>query len=559
MNFANGHILWLLLVIPPGLLVFLWWAGRKKQALLAQFIERRLLGDLLTGVSATRRKIRWACLVAAAALLIVTMARPQWGFTWEETRQRGLDIVVAIDTSKSMLAEDIAPNRLARAKLAALDLMQQAKSDRLVLVAFAGGAFLQCPLTIDDAAFRQCLDTLDVNIIPQGGTAVAEAIQTATTAFKRDNDNYKVLVLFTDGEDNDEGTVEAATKAEKAGLKIFTVGIGTAEGELLRLKDEKGRTDYVRDEQGNVVKSHLNEGLLQQIAGAAGGFYLPLRGAKTIDTLYEKGLGPLPKSESKERLVKRYHERFYWPLALAMLLLLVEMFFPERRRTNGAISNIQRSTLNAQSAAAALLFAWLLLPATVNASPSSGLKDYRAGRYAEAQKEFERLAQEDKKGDLRLAFNAGVAAYRATNYDAAVRHFKTTLVARDLKLQAAAYFNLGNTRFRLGEAAKDLDALQESWESAIKSYQNAVVLDKKDADAAFNLAFVKNAVEQIKLLREVALRARAAADQEVKRRNYHHAREIMERLLQQNIAPKPFEEFAKKLKDIDEIATPPQP
>jgi len=140
-----------------------------------------------------------------------------------------------------------------------------------------------------------------------------------------------------------------------------------------------------------------------------------------------------------------------------------------------------------------------------------------------------------------------------------VRHFQTALVARDLKLQAAAYFNLGNTQFRLGESAKDLDALQASWESAIKSYQNAVTLDPKDADAAFNLAFAKHAVEQIKLLRMAALQARAAADQEVQRRNYHRAREIMDSLLQQNIAAKPFEEFAEKLKDIDEIATPAQP
>lgn len=146
---------------------------------------------------------------------------------------------MAIDTSKSMLAEDIAPNRLARAKLAALDLMQQAKSDRLGLVAFAGGAFLQCPLTIDDNAFRQSVEALDVNIIPQGGTAVAEAVTTALTAFK-EGDNFKVLVLFTDGEDNDENAVSAAQAAAKEGMKIFTIGIGTAEGELLRVKDAKG-------------------------------------------------------------------------------------------------------------------------------------------------------------------------------------------------------------------------------------------------------------------------------------------------------------------------------
>lgn len=324
MTFAHPQVLWLLLVFPPALLLFFWWSWRKRQVLAAQFIQARLLPGLTVGLSTLRQKIRLSCLLLALVCVILALARPQWGFVWQEARQRGLDIVVAVDTSKSMLARDIAPTRLARAKLAALDLMQQAKSDRLGLVAFAGTAFLQCPLTIDDAAFRQSVEALDVNTIPQGGTAIAEAIETALTAFK-EGDNFKVLVLFTDGEDHDSGALEAARKAAAQGLQIFTIGVGTVEGDLLPLE--------VRDPQGNAVKSHLNEALLQQIAGATEkGFYLPLRGAKTIDTLYAKGLAPLPKSESKEKLVKRYQERFHWPLAAAILLLLVEMLLPERGR-----------------------------------------------------------------------------------------------------------------------------------------------------------------------------------------------------------------------------------
>jgi Ca-activated chloride channel family protein len=215
--------------------------------------------------------------------------------------------------------------------LAALDLMQQARSDRLGLVAFAGSAFLQCPLTIDDAAFRQSVQALDVNVIPQGGTALAEAIETALTAFK-EADNHKVLVLMTDGEDHDSGALEAAKKAAESGLKIFTIGIGSKEGELLRVKDAKGRTDYIRDELGNVVKSHLNEGLLQEIAGATKAVYFPLRGAKTVDTLYRDWLAPLPKTDSEEKLIKQPHERYHWPLALAILLLVAEILLPERKR-----------------------------------------------------------------------------------------------------------------------------------------------------------------------------------------------------------------------------------
>ena len=573
MSFANGQVLWLLLFIPPLLVVFFWWALRERQRLMAQFIQARLLPRLISGFAPTRQKFRYGLIIVAVALLIVALARPQGGADWEQVKQRGLDVVVAIDTSKSMLAEDIAPNRLQRAKLAALDLMQQAKSDRLGLVAFAGGAFLQCPLTIDDNAFRQSVEMLDVNIIPQGGTALAEAINTALAAFK-EGDNFKVLVLFTDGEDNDENALEAAQAAAKEGMKIFTIGIGTAEGEILRIKDAKGRTDYLRDAEGNAVKSRLNETLLQQIAGATdGGFYLPLRGAKTIDTLYEKGLAPLPKSEGQEKLVKRLHERYHWPLALAGLVLLAEMLLPERsqRRKEAGPAAARTPSLEKEklpSAAAKIVALGLMsglatFPLTTSATPASAIKEFHAGHFTNALTEYERLLGEQTKlqkpEDPRLHFNAGTAAYRATNFSAAIQHFSAVLAAQDIRLQTKAYYNLGNVHFRLGQQAEDLDKLEESWKEAIRQYQHAVALDKTDPDATFNLNFVENCVKQIALMRELAQQAKAAADAATRQRNYHQAREIMEALLQQNVAAKPFQEFTKKLKDIDAIANPSKP
>ena len=558
MSFAHPHFLWLLLVITPALIVFFWWAMRERQRLMTQFIQARLLPGLISGVSPTRIKVRFALITVAMTLLLIALARPQWGFTWQESKQKGLDIVVAIDTSKSMLAEDIAPNRLARAKLAALDLMQQAQSDRLGLVAFAGGAFLQCPLTIDDNAFKQSVETLDVNIIPQGGTAVAEAINTALGAFK-EGDNFKVLVLFTDGEDNDENAVAAAEAAAKEGMKIFTIGIGTADGELLRVKDAKGRTDYIRDDEGNVVKSRLNEALLQQIAGATeGGFYLPMRGAKTIDTLYEKGLAPLPKSEGQEKLVKRMHERYHWPLGVAIVLLLVEMLMPERARRK--TSNIQHSTSNVQVSTALLLVVCLLLPTICKASPADALKDFNSGNFTNALTEYERLLNEQvtkqKPEDPRLHFNAGTAAYRATNYSVAIQHFNAVLAAKDIKLQQSAYYNLGNTHFRLGGQAEDLDKLEEAWKEAVKQFEHAVALDKTDENAAFNLKFVQEGLEQIKQFKEAMKRAKSDADSAVRQRNYRRAVEIMDALMQNQIAAKQFQEFTKKLKDIDGIVNP---
>jgi Ca-activated chloride channel family protein len=445
--------------------------------------------------------------------------------------------------------------------------MQKAGTDRMGLVAFAGDAFLECPLTIDNTAFQQCVQALDVNTIPQGGTAIAAAINTALTAFKEGN-HHKVLVLLTDGEDNDTGALEAAQDAAKAGLKIFTIGIGTAAGDLLRVTDANGNSDYVRDEQGNVVKSHLNEGLLQQIAGATGGFYLPMRGANTIDTLYERGLAPLPKSEGKERLVRRYHEQFRWPLAAAILLLLAEMFLPERKWERKNANNIRPrpgplppgenySPVSAITGAVVLLVL-LVLPGVASASPSSALREYQSGYYTNALQEFERLAQVNTN-DLRLIFNAGTAAYRATNFDTASKLFKAVTLAPDLKLQQQAYYNLGNTQYRAGTMAEDLAVLQEAWEAATNSYGRAVELDKNDADAAYNLAFVKRQMGLIAQLREAARRAKEAADEATRNRNYHHALEIMTELFQKNPTAKQFEEFTKKLKEIDEIVPPPQP
>ncbi len=551
MRFEHPNLLWLLLVMPPVLWLFFWWAERARQKLLTQFVEARLLSQLTVGISSTRRKLRLAFLILAVVFLIITLARPQRGFDLQEVEQRGLDIVVAIDTSKSMLATDIKPDRLQRARLAALELMQKAGTDRMGLVAFAGDAFLECPLTIDNTAFQQSVQALDVNSIPQGGTALAAAINTALTAFK-EKDHYRVLVLFTDGEDNDAGALEAAQSAAKDGLKIFTIGIGTAEGDLLRIADANGNSDYVRDGQGNVVKSHLNEALLQQIAGAAGGFYLPLRGADTINTLYERGLEPLPKSSGTEKLVRRYHEQFQWPLSLAILFLLAEIFLPERKRETKAVAVIPK---NGTVKTALLLLVFCALPKLVGASPADAWRDYKAGNYTNAMAEYERLA-ETSTNDLRLIFNAGVAAYRATNYDAATKLFQAVTVAPDLKLQQQAYYNLGNTQYRMSESAKDLDALQEAWEGVIKTYDRAVSLNTNDVDAAYNLAFTKNAVAQIKAFREAMRRAKSDADNAVRQRNYHHALEIMEGLMQNKIAAKQFEDFTKKLKDIDAIATP---
>ena len=493
MNFGTPLWLWSLWLLVP-LAALLLWSWRVKQRLLTRFVSARLLDSLTSGVSKQRQKIRLGLFGGAVALLLFSLARPQLGFSIEEAKQRGLDIVVAIDTSKSMLADDVQPNRLQRSKLAAIDLMRLAKTDRLGLVAFAGGAFLQCPLSLDEEAFRQSVEFLDVNIIPQGGTAIAEAIEAARSAFKEDTENHKILVLFTDGEDNDEdGTARnAARTAAKDGFRIFTIGVGTPAGEILSTKDPYGNRVFIKDGEGNAVKSRLNEPLLQEIAKATDGFYLPLTGARTMDVLYERGLAPLPKSDFSTRTTRQYHERFQWLVSAAVLLLLAEMFFPER--SNGPKSKAQDP--KPAAGAAALV---VLLFGAVNGfgAADDALKNYQQGKYSKARTEFERLAHK-KPEDARLRYNAGAAAFQDQDYESALKHFSATLSTPDLKLQEQSYYNLGDTHFRLGEKEQDAKAKTQAWEEAVRQYESALKLDANDADAKFNLELVKQKLEELK-------------------------------------------------------------
>ncbi|HUD46316.1 MAG TPA: VWA domain-containing protein [Candidatus Baltobacteraceae bacterium] len=499
MRFAQPQVLWVLLAAVPALIGFLYWSWRAKQKMILQFVRPRLLSGLTVGVSPGRQKFRLGLLVVAVAGILLALARPQWGFAWEEARFQGLDIIVAIDTSRSMLAQDVAPNRLEKAKLAAIDLMRLAKTDRLGLVAFAGTAFLQAPLTVDEQAFEQAVDAVSVGIIPQGGTALSAAIRTAMGAFEKGNDNHKVLVLFTDGEDHDADTetLAAAKEAADAGLRIFTIGVGTPEGELLRVKDDQGNSSYIKDDDGNVVKSRLNQTLLEQIATDANGFYLPLQGANPMDTLYTRGLAPLPKSEESTRLTRVYQERYHWPLGFAIVCLVIEALLPESPRVRRPVA---LSAAPAVQQAVAIM-ALLLVALNALGSPSSAYRDYQSGDFKAALDEYSRLAGR-KTNDYRLKFDAGSAAYRAKELEQARKQFNDALnsqsIVSDPKTQEHTYYDLGNTLYQMGEPLPEPDKKQELWQQAIENLGRAYRLDTNDIDARNNLAYVKQKLEELK-------------------------------------------------------------
>jgi Ca-activated chloride channel homolog len=532
MKFAQP--LWLL----AGLIacaVLVWRYRRfdaRQRAELKKFASESLIAQLTRSVSPVRRQIKRVLVVAGVACLALALARPLAGFRWEQARRKGLDLLFAVDTSRSMLAQDVKPDRLTRAKMAVEDLLPKMDGDRVGLIAFAGNAFLQCPLTLDYDAFRQSLEALDTDIIPRGGTDIASAIHEAQAALEGKGNNERILVLLTDGEDLEGSALEAARAAAKSGLKIFTVGIGSRNGELIPVVDDGGGTEFVKDASGQFVKSRLDETMLQQIAEATGAMYQPLgQQEQGLETIYQKGLAKFARHELTARLTKVYIERFQWPLAAGLLCLVLEPLIGIRRRTPRQPAGVTQPVLFAAwnkqapstrgAVAAGILPAvegGILPPGTVLATSSvpairtdvppgrlpgstagrmpaatpargiaaavacivlgcstaaqasvrAGEKAFQKGDYAKAEQEYRQAAAKSPDKPV-LQFNLGAAAYKSGDYAAAAQSFAKAMKTDDLRLQQDDYYNLGNAQYRIGQKTE-----QANTQETIKSWEQAV-------------------------------------------------------------------------------------
>lgn len=324
MHFGNPnalHLLWLL----PVLAAALHFAHARKQAKAERFIAAGLLPPEIRRRDLFRARLQAAFLLAAFTLSAIALARPQWGYEWQEVKHQGLDILIAIDVSKSMLTEDVKPNRLERTKLAIKDLVKKLNGDRVGLIAFAGDAFLTCPLTVDYNGFLLSLDDVGIDTIPRGGTNFSSAIEEAEKAYGNKGQPHKVVVLVTDGEDNEGDALKSARAAQAKGIRIFTVGVGTQEGDLIKTAGNQGEESFLKDAQGNYVKSRLNENLLQQIAYATGGAYVRSSGAQFgLDYIYEQQLSNIEKHDFDTKMEKKYFDRYQWLVALVLVFLVLE-------------------------------------------------------------------------------------------------------------------------------------------------------------------------------------------------------------------------------------------
>lgn len=318
---AQFNWLWVVAVMTALLI----WSHQRRLKRLASLADRNLPDS---GRSGRLRSggVAGAILACGAwVLMVLALARPQWGYEWQDIRRQGIDVMVVLDTSRSMLTRDVRPNRLERARLGVLDFLGKLEGDRIGLVAFAGDAFLVCPLTVDYAGFRLSLDAVNAASVPRGGTNLARAITVGLQALDDQPGAHKVIVLITDGDVLEGDALAAARQARDADVRIFTVGVGTPEGELIQVADRSGRVDFLKDPQGNVVKSRLNEAELRQIAELTRGVYLRAGGTSFgLDALYDTQIAGLEKHEFDARREKRFHERFQIPLALALILLGIQ-------------------------------------------------------------------------------------------------------------------------------------------------------------------------------------------------------------------------------------------
>lgn len=327
-NPALLHLLWLLL--PVGWLLIR--AGGKRRADAEDFADAVMAPRLFPRPIRGRRWLRAALFLGGLALLVAAAARPRFGVYYEEVSARGVDLFVCVDVSRSMLARDVAPNRLDRAKSDVLDLLQRLEGDRVGLIAFAGRPVVLCPLTHDQGFFKTILDELSPRSAPRGGTQIGDAVREALRAMPTGESRDQAIVLITDGEDQDSLPLDAADRAAARKVKIFTVGLGDSEqGNPIPIEDRYGRDAFLEHE-GEIVMSKLDEELLGELALRTGGAYIPA-GTRAYDLgeIYATHLSELTAGEYEADKRKRYRERFQLFVLLGLTLLALDLLFGDYR------------------------------------------------------------------------------------------------------------------------------------------------------------------------------------------------------------------------------------
>lgn len=436
---------------------------------LSQFGQLQTVRTKLLPFYRSTFKIRFVCILLVFLFAILALARPQWGEEKKKVERRGVNIIFLVDTSLSMLAEDIKPNRFDKSKLEIKSFIRRLKGDRVGMVAFSGSGFLQTPLTLDYSAFFLFLDGVKVGYIPDPGTSLDRALRLAVDSFPKKELKYKSLILFTDGEDHEGGIEQALEAAKKAGVRIYTVGVGTAGGEPIPLRDEQGKkSGFKKDATGQVVITTLNQVLLEKIAGETGGIYVPSTPSEQEVDIVLKHLAGLGQKQFTERLITEKEDHFQFFLFWALFFLVLEMLI---RRGKKAM-------------APALFPLFFLIFSGFLESPrdlnEKGNKLYEEKKYQSALESYRKAGVKTPENPT-INYNLASTLYKVNEYQEASQSLEKSLAqAKDPALRSRAYYNYGNVHYRLG-----------NFEKAIEAYEKALEINPKDVDAKYNLEFLQ--------------------------------------------------------------------
>ncbi len=477
-RFEDPIYLWLLVLIPVlALIRFISYRNQKKR--LRKFGEPALLKELMPDVSRFRPSVKFWILQGALALLVLMLARPQMGTKISQEKRVGIETIICMDISNSMLAEDIVPSRLDRSKMMIENLVDHFSNDKIGLIVFAGDAFVQLPITSDYVSAKMFLSSIDPSMIATQGTDIGRAIDMATHSFTPEEGIGRAIIVITDGENHEGGAVEAASAAKDAGMRVYVLGVGSSKGSPIPIP---GTDDYMKDNTGNTVMSALNEQMCKELAQAGGGAYIHVENNSAAQDQLDNELDKLSKKETTATLYSEFDEQFQAFGLLALLLLVLEICILDRR--NPLLKNI---SLFGKKKRAAAMLCLLLVAASASAQMTDrqyirqGNKQFRSGDYANAEVSYRKAIEKNAKNP-QAAFNLGNALMAQKKDSAAVEQFEgaARLETNPLR-KAQAYHNMGvicQTHKMYGEA--------------IEAYKNALRLNPKDDETRYNLVLCKH-------------------------------------------------------------------
>lgn len=329
-KFGHPEYLYLLIIIPVLALLYILSVIYKKRAL-KKFGDLEIIEQLMPYVSKNRPLIKFIFLAVSFAAVIVALADPQFGSKVEIVKKKGAEIIIALDVSNSMLAEDIQPNRLERAKQAISKLIDKLENDRFGLIIFAGDSYIQVPLTTDYAASKMFLSSINTGIVTKQGTAIGSAIDLAMNSFTPETEMDKALIVITDGENHEDDAIAAAKLAKEKGITIHTIGMGSPEGAPIPIREGYGQTMFLKDRDGNVVISKLDQVVLQQIASETEGIFIRANNSDIgLNKLLEQ-INKMQKQEVETKIYTEFEHRYQYLLGIAILLLIIELLIAERK------------------------------------------------------------------------------------------------------------------------------------------------------------------------------------------------------------------------------------